>query len=313
MKAAVYTKTPSGKILQIMDVEKPSPKDDEVLIKVRAAAVNPLDWRMKRRRPGADVAGDVEAIGDRVTRFKIGDAVLGICNQGSFAEYACAPEKHLAIKPPVLSYEQAASMPIAALTALQGLRDHGHLQPGQKVLINGAAGGVGTFAVQIAKWMGAEVTGVCSTTHVDMVRSLGADRVIDYTREDFTTSAERYDLLLDNVANRPLSACRRVLARHGRYVMVGAPKKVSSVLTRLAAMQTWYLFLPKKFTFFIARMKPADMVLLCGLVEQGKIQPVIGERYELSDTGAAIAHVEEGHAAGKVVICLQPEHAAKAG
>ena len=210
MKAAVYTKTKSGKVLQITDIETPIAKDNEVLIKTRAASVNPLDWRLRSRRPGVDVAGEVVAMRKRVTQFKAGDAVFGTC-RGAFAEYACTSESTLVSKPVNLTFEQVACVPIAGLTALQALRDKGDLQPGQKVLINGAAGGIGTFAVQIAKSLGAEVTGVCSTRNVEMVRSLGADLVIDYTQEDFTNNGRYYDLVLDNVGNRTLSAFRRVM------------------------------------------------------------------------------------------------------
>src|SRR5579863_4884015 len=210
MKAAVYTKGKSGKVLEIRDLEQPVPNDNEILVRVRAASVNPLDWRMKTKRPGVDVAGEIVAVGRTVARFKPGDAVFG-AGKGAFAEYVCAPEAKLALKPEVVTFEQAATVPIAGMTALQALRDRGHLQSGQKVLINGAAGGVGTFSVQIAKSFGAHVTAVCSTKNVDLVRSLGADRVIDYTREDFTQETGRYDLLLDNVGNRSLSSMRRVL------------------------------------------------------------------------------------------------------
>ena len=210
MKAAVYTKTKSGKVLQITDIETPIAKDNEVLIKTRAASVNPLDWRLRSRRPGVDVAGEVVAMRKRVTQFKAGDAVFGTC-RGAFAEYACTSESTLVSKPVNLTFEQVACVPIAGLTALQALRDKGDLQPGQKVLINGAAGGIGTFAVQIAKSLGAEVTGVCGTRNVEMVRSLGADLVIDYTQEDFTNKGRYYDLVLDNVGNRTLSAFRRVM------------------------------------------------------------------------------------------------------
>ena len=210
MKAAVYTKTKSGKVLQITDIETPIAKDNEVLIKTRAASVNPLDWRLKSRRPGVDVAGEVVAMRKRVTQFKAGDAVFGTCRD-AFAEYACTSESALVSKPVNLTFEQVACVPIAGLTALQALRDKGDLQPGQKVLINGAAGGIGTFAVQIAKSLGAEVTGVCGTRNVEMVRSLGADLVIDYTQEDFTNKGRYYDLVLDNVGNRTLSAFRRVM------------------------------------------------------------------------------------------------------
>ncbi|HJX82982.1 MAG TPA: NAD(P)-dependent alcohol dehydrogenase, partial [Candidatus Angelobacter sp.] len=219
---------------QIEDVERPVPKDNEVLIKVRAASVNPLDAGLMKgkphsfrilfglrkprlTRPGVDVAGQVEAVGRSVMQFKPGDEVFGIC-KGAFAEYVCAPESGLAIKPENLAFEQAASAPVAALTALQGLRDKGHIQPGQKVLINGAAGGVGTFAVQIAKSFGADVTGVCSTRNVEMVRSIGADQVIDYTQQDFTESGKRYDLIFDCFVNHSLSACRRTLNPKGIYI-----------------------------------------------------------------------------------------------
>ena len=245
MKAAVNRRYGPPDVVQIEDVEKPAPKDDEVLIKVRAASVNPLDWhgmrgkpyvmrllgglrKPKRPRLGVDVAGQVEAVGKNVTRFKPGDDVFG-CWLGlwTFAEYACVPEPALVIKPDNLTFEQAAAVPVAAFTALQGLRDKGHIQPGQKVLINGAAGGVGTFAVQIAKWLGADVTGVCSTRNVDMVRSLGADRVIDYTQEDFTKSGpedgQRYAVILDAVGNRSLSAYRRVLNPKGICVIAAGP------------------------------------------------------------------------------------------
>ncbi|MGA9798424.1 MAG: NAD(P)-dependent alcohol dehydrogenase [Terriglobales bacterium] len=237
MKAIVYYRYGPPNVLQFTDIEKPTPGEKEVLIKVRAASVNPYDFHFMRgtpyvvhlvagmRRPksprlGADVAGRIEAVGAQVTRFKPGDEVFGVA-RGAFAEYACASETGLAAKPRNLTFEQAASVPIAALTALQGLRDKGHIQPGQKVLVNGAAGGVGTFAVQIAKSFGADVTGVCSTRNVEMVRSIGSDQVIDYTQEDFTRSGQRYDLIFDTVGNHSLSACRRVLNSKGILVMAG--------------------------------------------------------------------------------------------
>ena len=304
MKAAVYTKTKTGKVLEIKDLERPVPRKNEVLIKVRAASINPLDWRMKRQRPGVDVAGQVAAVGTAVTQFKPGDAVLGLC-KAAFAEYACAVETKLVNKPDSLSFEQAAAVPIAALTALQGLRDIGHLQPGQKVLINGAAGGVGIFAVQIAKSFGANVTGVCSTKNVELVRSLGADRVVDYTREDFTQDSQRYDLILDNVGNRTLSAMKRVLAPRGKCVMVGAPKELGAVLIRLLKAFTWSPFLKQKFTFFIAKMDRDDLMTLCTLIEAGKLRPEIDRQYPLDQTGEALAYAEEGHARAKVVISFQ--------
>jgi len=304
MKAAVYTKGKSGKVLELKDLDQPLPKKNEVVMLVCAASVKPLDWRMKSHRPGVDVAGQLVAVGERVTQFKPGEAVFGVC-KGAFAEYACAPEDRLVLKPESVSFDQAAAVPIAGLTALQGLRDKGHLQPGQNVLINGAAGGVGTFAVQIAKSFGANVTGVCSTKNVELVRSLGADRVIDYTRDDFTHDSQRYDLLLDNVGNRTLSAMRRVLSPNGKCVMAGAPKELWAVFTRLCKAVAWSPFMRQKFTFFIAKMNRDDLMTLCGLINAGRITPVIDRRYPLTETADAIAYVEEGHAPAKVVIMFQ--------
>ena len=306
MKAAVYTKSKLGKALEVMDLEQPVPKDNEVLLRVRAASINPLDWRVKRRRPGVDVAGQVVALGRAATRFKPGDAVFGVC-KGAFAEYACAPETRLVPKPESVSFDQAAAIPVAGLTALQGLRDKGRLKPGQKVLINGAAGGVGTFAVQIARWLGANVTGVCSTKNVELVRSLGADRVIDYTRDDFTQDSERYDLLLDNVGNRPLPAIRRVLNPSGKCVIAGAPKKLSAVFAHILKVFARSVFLRQKLTFFIADVNRDDLTTLAALIQAGKITPVIDRRYPLAETAAAIAYVEEGHARAKVLITLTDE------
>lgn len=303
MKAAVYRKSKGGKILELQDLEPPVPEENEVLLQVRAASVNPLDWRMKSQRPGVDVAGQVIAVGKAVTRFKPGDSVLG-AGKGAFAECATAPENGLILKPEILSFELAAALPIAGLTALQGLRDKGRLQPGQKLLINGAAGGVGTFSVQIAKSLGARVTAVCSTKNVEMVRALGADRVIDYTREDFTQDAERYDLLLDNVGNRPLSAMKRVLQPNGNCVLVGAPKKLSSVFIRVLTAQGMSLFRRRKLIFFIAKIRKEDLATLCELIESGKMTPVIDRQYPLTETAAALAYAEEGHARAKVVITV---------
>lgn len=304
MKAAVYTKTKSGKAIQIMDVETPVPRDKDVLLKVRAASVNPLDWRLKVRRPGVDVAGEVVAVGAGITEFKRGDAVFGTC-KGAFAEYVCTSEVALVGKPEQVSFEQAACVPIAGLTALQGLRDKGELQPGQKVLINGAAGGIGTFAIQIAKSLGAEVTGVCSTQNVEMVRSLGADMVIDYTQKDFITTGRRFELILDNVGNRSLSAFRRVMTPRGLCVLAGAPKEMWAVVVRVLKALAWSPFLRQKFKFFIARLKREDLVALCELMKTGKVRPVIDKRYPLSGTAEAIAYVEKGHARAKVVISFE--------
>ncbi|HEY2467241.1 MAG TPA: NAD(P)-dependent alcohol dehydrogenase [Terracidiphilus sp.] len=300
MKAAVYSKTKSGKHLEILDVPTPTPKDNEVLIKVHAASINPLDWRLKSHRPGVDVSGRIEAVGPRVTQFKPGDEVFGAA-KGAFAEYACTSESKLALKPAGITFVQGASLPIAGLTALQGLRDVGHLKPSQKVLINGAAGGVGTFAVQIAKSMGVHVTAVCSTCNVEQARALGADRVIDYTRDDFTMDDERFDVLLDNVGNRPLPAMKHVLAPHGKCVMVGAPKTMGSVLARILESK-----LRPGFTFFVAKMKKEDLESLCSLIQSGQMTPVIDKCYPFSETAAAIAYVETGHARAKVIINVEP-------
>ena len=299
MKAAVYTKEKSGKRLQILDLATPVARDNEVLIKVCASSVNPLDWRMKSHRPGVDVAGRVEAAGRAVLRFKRGDEVFGVA-RGAFAEFACAPEAKLALKPSGVTFAQAAAIPVAGLTALQALRDIGHLRSGQKVLINGAAGGVGTFALQIAKSMGAQITAVCSTRNGEQSRSLGADRVIDYTRDDFITDEQTYDLLLDNVGNRPLSALKRLLAPHGKCVMVGAPKTMGAVLARILEAT-----IRPKFTFFIAKIKKEDLEFLCNLIQARKIIPAIEKCFPLTDAASALAYVEIGHARGKVVINLQ--------
>jgi NADPH:quinone reductase-like Zn-dependent oxidoreductase len=304
MRAAVYTKGKSGKILEIKNLEQPSPKDNEVLIQVRAASVNPLDWRLKNERPGVDVAGEIVAVGSTVTQFKPGDAVFG-GGKGAFAEYACAREAKLALKPDSVTFEQAAAVPIAGLTALQALRDKGHLQLGQKVLINGAAGGLGTFALQIAKSFGANVTGVCSTKNIEMVRSLGADRVIDYTREDFAQGSERYDLLLDNVGNRALSAMRRVLSPNGKCVIAGAPKKMSAVFAWLLKIYGRSLLLRQNFKFLIANINRDDLTTFAELIKAGEISPVIDRRYPLSEMADAMAYAEEGHARAKVVITFE--------
>jgi len=239
MRAIRYSEYGSPDVLRVMELEKPAPKDDEILVRIRAASVNPLDWHFMRgtpyfiriggglRRPktgrlGVDAAGQVEAVGKNVTSFRPGDEVFGAC-KGAFAEYACASESRVVGKPANLTFEQSAAVPVAALTALQALRDRGQVRPGQKVLINGAAGGVGTFAVQIARTLGAEVTGVCSTKNVEMVRSIGANHVVDYTQADFTKSGQRYDLILDSAGNHSLTACRRALTTEGTLVMVGGP------------------------------------------------------------------------------------------
>ena len=302
------------------------PKDDEVLIKIRAASVDPLDWRLMEGKPkvirlmanvskknagrlGVDVAGEVEAAGKNVTRFKPGDKVFGSC-EGAFAEYTCSPEKRLAIipdwKPESLTFEQAAAINVAGLTALQGLRDKGKIQPGNKVLINGAAGGVGTFAVQLAKSFGAEVTGVCSTRNVELVRSIGADAVIDYTKEDFTKLPGRYDLILECVGNKSLSELRRVLTPNGRCVLVGGPHDPSmlDMLGSLLNALVGSAFASKKVVMFIAKGSAEDLALLGEMIVAGKLKPVIDRCYSLSDIRDAVRHVEEGHARGKVIVTL---------
>jgi NADPH:quinone reductase-like Zn-dependent oxidoreductase len=322
MKAAVCTRYGPPDVVQIKDVEKPVPKDDEVLIKVRAASLNPADWHMKRGKPyimrlmtglrkpkdtrlGFDVAGQVEAVGRNVTQFKPGDEVFGSC-RGAFAEYSCASESALVKKPHNVTFEQAAAVPLAAYTALQGLRDKGKLQPGQKVLINGAAGGVGTFTVQIAKWFGADVTGVCSTRNVDMVRSIGADRVIDYTQEDFTKNGQSYDLIFDLVANHSLTAARRALEPKGIYVGAGVLGRASltGILTRLIAAPLLSRFVSQKVVMLLARRSKEDLVVMHELMKSGKVTPVIDKCYSLSQVPEAIRYLEEKHARGKVVIIL---------
>jgi NADPH:quinone reductase-like Zn-dependent oxidoreductase len=303
LKAAIYTKRDSGKCLELIDISPPSPKPGEVLIKTRAASVNPLDWRMKARRPGVDIAGEVVSVGRDVTRFSRGDAVFG-AGKGSFAEYVCARESKLAVKPDKISFEEAACVPIAGLTARQGLRDKGKVARGQKVLINGAAGGVDAFAVQIAKVFGAEVTAVCSTKNLEIVRSLGADVLLDYGQQDFTSDTRHYDLLLDNVGNRTLSAFRRVLTPGGRCVLVGAPKQagVGWLLLRVLKASALSQFRRQRFVFFIAQMKSEDLESLCTLIQNGSIRPIIDRRYTLTETGQALAYVQEGHARAKVII-----------
>jgi NADPH:quinone reductase-like Zn-dependent oxidoreductase len=301
--------------------------DNEVLIKVRASSVNPLDRKLmkggpfivrillglgkpKIKRSGVDVAGQVEAVGRNVTQFKPGDEVFGTC-LGAFAEYA-TPESTLGmksalvIKPDNVTFEQAASAPVAASTALQGLRDKGRIRPGQEVLINGAAGGVGTFAVQIARSFGANVTGVCSTRNVDMVRSIGADRVVDYTQEDFTNSGQRYDLFFDCVGNHSLSACERVLNPHGRLIMVGAPNNapLTGLLARLIGALVLSGFLSRKMVFFIAKFNKEDLTFVRELMKSRKVTPVIDKRYALSEVPEAFRYMAEGHARGKVVITV---------
>ncbi len=325
MKAIVYHDYGAPDVLRYEDIDKPSTGDDQVLIRIRAASVNPLDWHAMRGTPymlrigiglrkpkqtrlGVDVAGEVEAVGMNITEFKPGDEVFGAC-RGAFAEYACGSASALVLKPDNVTFEQAAAVNVAAITALQGLRDVGHIQPGQMVLINGAAGGVGTFAVQIAKSFGADVTGVCSTRNVDMVRSIGADRVIDYTQEDFTRSGRRYDLILDCAGNHSLSAVRRSLNPKGAYVIVGGPtgRWMTRLLARLITALVLSRFVGQQLGLLMPRRSKQDLLIIRELLATGKVTPVIDRRYRLSEVPQAVRYLEQGHARGKVVITLEGE------
>jgi NADPH:quinone reductase-like Zn-dependent oxidoreductase len=318
MKAIVYTKYGLPDVLQLKEAEKPAPKDDEVLIKVHAASLNAYDWhaltadiflvrlmgfgllKPKNKILGADMAGRVEAVGRNVTQFRPGDNVFGDIGHGGFAEYACARENRLVSKPANLSFEEAAAVPMAALTALQGLRDKGRIQPGQKVLINGASGGVGTFAVQIAKSFDAEVTAVCSTGKMEMARSIGADQVVDYTKEDFTKSGRHYDLIFAANGYHPILDYRRALAPKGIYVMAGGTK---AQIFQPMLLGPWVsLAGSKKMGGVSANVNQKDLVFIKELLEAGKIRPVIDRRYPLSEVPEALRYLGEGHAGGKVVI-----------
>jgi NADPH:quinone reductase-like Zn-dependent oxidoreductase len=324
MKAIVCTRYGPPEVLQLKEIPTPTPADNEVLIKICAASVNPLDsfsmrgplfflpmigaWlEPKHQVIGADLAGRVEAVGKDVKQFKAGDEVFGASfggkGVGAFAEYACVLADKLALKPANLSFEDAAAVPVAAITALQGLRDKGRIQQGQNVLVDGASGGVGTFAVQIAKSFGAEVTAVCSTRNVDTARSIGADHVIDYTREDFAQSGLRYDLILGANAHHSLFDYRRALSRDGTFVMVGG--SVARIFQAMMLGPFLSRIGSKKMRFFIAKINPKDLVFLKNLLEAGKVVPVIARRYPLSETADALRYREEGHAQGKVVITVE--------
>ena len=319
MKAVVYTEYGPPDVLQIEEVEKPTPNENQVLIKVHAASVNAGDYRVMRANPflvrlmtggllkpkntrlGSDVAGRVEAVGENVKQFRPGDEVFG-CRNGAFAEYVCAREGALALKPANSSFEEAAAVPVAALTALQGIRYAGGIRPGQKVLIQGASGGVGTFAVQLAKSFGAEVTAVCSTRNLDQARSLGADHVIDYTKEDFTQSGQQYDLILAANGYHPLSAYKSALTPKGVYVMAGGSK---AQIFQAMLMGSWMSETGgRKMGGVSAKRNQKDLAFLKELVEAGKVVPVIDRRYPLSEVPEAIRYLEEGHAQGKVVITV---------
>jgi len=323
MKTIAHTEYGAPDVLKFQEVEKPSPKDNEVLIKVHAASVNAYDWHLMRGAPfiariyagfpkpkntilGADIAGQIESVGKNVKQFKAGDNVFGdLASTGvcGFAEYVCAPENRLVIKPANMSFEEAAAFPMAAVTALQGLRDKGKIQPGQKVLINGAGGGVGTFAVQIAKSFGAEVTAVCSTKNMDTARSLGADHVIDYTKEDFTKNGHRYDLIIGANGYHSLSEYKRVLNLDGIYVMTGGS---NAQIFQALLFGSWMSTNGgKKMGNLEAKPNQKDLAFIKELFEAGKVKPVIDRYYPLSEVPEAIRYLEEGHAKGKVVITVQ--------
>ena len=319
MKAIVYTEYGSPDVLQFKDVEKPTPKDNEVLVKVHAASVNAYDWHFltadiflirlmgggllkpKYTRLGADIAGRVETVGRNVKQFRPGDEVFGMV-KGGFAEYACAPESALVLKPVNTSFDEAAAIPMAAITALQGLRDEGQIQAGQKVLINGASGGVGTFAVQIAKSFGAEVTAVCSTRNLDQARSIGADHIIDYTKEDFTKNGQQYDLVFAANGYHSLSAYKRALTPKGIYIMAGGSMAqiFQSMLMGSMMSETG----GRKMAGVSAKRNQKDLAFLKELVEAGKVVPVIDRRYPLSEAAEALRYLGAGHAKGKVVITV---------
>ncbi len=323
MKAVLHRRYGPPTLLEIEQVERPELTDGGVLVRIHATSVNPVEWHMITGKPliarlgaglrrpksaacGVDYAGTVEAVGKDVTRFKPGDEVFG-ARTGAFAEYVNAREDRAILpKPANVTFEQAASVPVAALTALQGLRTKGKLETGQKVLINGASGGVGTFAVQIAKALGADVTAVCSTRNVDTARGLGADDVIDYTRDDFTRGGQRYDLVLDIAGNRSWRELKRVLADHGRLVIVGGPKRNRLIGPLGKVVRTIVASIPgsRKAMFFITKIDRDDLAFVRQLLENGKVTPVIDRRYELAEIRDALAYLGEGHAQGKIVVTV---------
>lgn len=311
--------------LEVRDVGRPTPGPGQVLVRVRAVSVNPVDWhyltgrpyvmralgaglrRPARTIPGHDLAGVVDSVGSGVTRFAPGDEVFGDVDGGAFAEYACAPEEVLAAKPAAASFEEAAAVPVAGLTALQGLRDHARVKPGDRVLINGASGGVGTFAVQIAKAMGAEVTGVCSARNVDLVRSIGADHVVNYTRDDFTADDRRYDVLFDLVGNRKLSDCRRVMAPKATFVICGGPKTGTwfGPLAHMAKLMLSSIFVSQRIVTFVARARSEDLAALAAYIDAGQVRPVIDRNCTLAEVPDALAYLERGRARGKIVATVR--------
>jgi NADPH:quinone reductase-like Zn-dependent oxidoreductase len=321
MRAIVHERYGRPRVLELRDVDRPAIEDHQVLVRVHASSVNPVEWygvtgplfarignglrRPKDTTVGADLAGRVEAVGSDVERLRPGDEVFGVSG-ASWAEYAPASEDRLALKPAALSFEQAAAVPVAAVTALQGLRDHGHVQAEQKVLINGASGGVGTFAVQIAKALGAEVTAVCSTGNVEQARALGADRVIDYTQDDFTKLGLRHDLMLDIAGSRSFLACRRVLTPEATVVLIGGRLTYRGLgpLPHLAGTILKSRFRSQTVTFFVAKVNTDDLAFLGELLESGQVKPVIERTYELGEASEALAYLGERHAKGKVVLTV---------
>lgn len=320
MKAIVYTKHGGPEVLRLMEIDNPVPKGDEVLVRVHAASLNALDshmmrgfppvsivqdWFPKKNIPGADLAGRVEAVGSSVTRFKVGDEVFGAA-RGSFAEYTCARERNLTIKPPTVSFEDAASSPVAALTAVQALRDHGQLKPGQHVLVQGAGGGVGTFTVSVAKALGAQVTAVCSARNESKVRSLGADYVVDYKKEDITKTSNRYDLIIAVNGFHLVSAYKQILDPNGILVAIGADKSkmMNAMFNTMILGPILFAGSKRKIRLFIARINPEDLAFIAGLLESGKVNPVIDRTYPLDQAPDAIRQLEQWHTGGKIVISI---------
>lgn len=323
MKAIVNTQYGSQNVMQLKEVAKPTPNDNQVLVKIHATSVNAADWHLLRASPflvrfemglfkpkyqtfGADIAGRVEAVGKSVTRFKVGDAVFGDLSSsgfGGFAEYAAVPEHVLVLKPTQLTFEEAAAVPMAAVTALNGLREKGQIKAGQKVLINGASGGVGTFAVQLAKYFGAKVTAVCSSKKVEMVRSLGADHVIDYTQENFTQNGQQYDLIIAANGYHPIRAYKRALTPQGKYVVTGGTMGQifeAMILGPLLSSKNG-----KQLTNVLSKSNAAHLTFISELIDAGKVKPIIDRCYPLSETAEALRYVEAGHAQGKVVIRME--------
>jgi NADPH:quinone reductase-like Zn-dependent oxidoreductase len=323
LKAITYHRYGAPEVLQLQEVDDPVVGDDQVLVRVRAASANPRDWHFMRglpafmrlqfglRRPkhsglGSDIAGQVEAVGTKVTRFRPGDEVYADVVMGGFAEYACVPEALLVPKPANLTFEQAAAVPLAAVTALQGLRDHGRVRPGQRVLVIGAAGGVGTFAVQLAKWLGAEVTGVCSTGKVDLVRSLGADHVVDYTREDVTRGGRKYDVVFQLAGTASPSDLRRALTPRGTLLLSSGESdgRLIGPVDRIIKALLLAPFTRQRLVPFVAKRSSEDLQLITTLIEAGTVTPVVDRTYPLGDVPEAIRHLEQGHARGKLVITV---------